>query len=231
MKKMATAQSAALRTLHAQSERYTGKFKTVACSKSTNDSMMRFLGFTADETINNPADTYTFSPGQRQKQPDFSKPIHITGRFAGKHKGGELIVKIMEALPDTYKIIPMQNIHPLQRPSFYQAMDIYLSLSTFEGCSMVLNEALATGLPIISCMSGLLEDVELITPYNLGIIYDRVLHTRDTYADTIIGYIHNIVENLQRGARYQGREFAEKHLNLPAWAEQWRKFLTVDLFI
>ena len=97
---------------------------------------------------------------------------------------------------------------------YFNAFDIFCLPSRGEGASLVVAEAMATGLPIVANEVGALP--ESITHGKTGFL------VHSSSAEEMAGYLARLAENpqLRKGLGEAGRAFAEKNMSIKACTRQ-----------
>ena len=81
-----------------------------------------------------------------------SKKFLAVGRFSRKHKGFDLLIQAFHLFATEYGLENRITIHPFTNyiQSYYSNAQVYVLSSRWEGFGLVLVEAMAHGLPIVS---------------------------------------------------------------------------------
>lgn len=180
----------------------------------------------------------TLSPGELSK--GTSKRFLAVGRFSRQHKGFDLLIdafhlfaqKNSEWMLDIvgegpeevlyrrkiaeYQLEKRILIHPFTNniQTYYSQAQVYVLSSRWEGFGLVLVEAMAHGLPIIS--SNLPTSLEIMGDF--GLYFPN-------------GNIEELAEKLHEATLLDWRKKSEeaitiaRHFNLSQIAEQWREML------
>jgi UDP-glucose:(heptosyl)LPS alpha-1,3-glucosyltransferase len=88
---------------------------------------------------------------------------------------------------------------------YYAAADVYLHPTYYDPCSLVVLEAIACGLPVITTVNN--GASELLTPGTHGYVMQNV-----TDLDGLVGYISRLMDAADRSeCSRRARELAEQH--------------------
>lgn len=180
----------------------------------------------------------TLTPGKPSE--GTSKRFLAVGRFSRKHKGFDLLIdafhlfaqKNSEWMLDIvgegpeekmyrqkiaeYQLEKSIQIHPFTNniQAYYSQAQVYVLSSRWEGFGLVIVEAMAHGLPVVS------SDL----PTSLEIMGDFGLYFRN-------GDIKELAEKLHEATQFDWKKKSEeafaiaRHFDLSQIADQWRKVL------
>jgi len=182
----------------------------VACAESCAHEYFQHHGYHADRIILNGLDTDRFFPLERQIRKDTLRPV-IVHHCADNRKGVEQIGAVAVELGDDFLVRPLDS-PPEAVADAMRCADMFLCLSVAEGCPCVVNEALATGLVMVSTDVGLYWRAEDAPP---GVRF-RWQDRGDA----------KLVANAVREAwkdrhRLNGRPWALRWLNLGLFAQKY----------
>ena len=150
----------------------------VACARWIADTFDRLYGNGAGHVIYHPVDTDRFD-GRLDN--GGSRLILHDARF--RHKGRDLIPDLAACFPD-WRFEPL-NCLPEEVPERMRGARVFLHLSSYEGNSIVCNEAMAMNLPCFFTRVGLMldedrpRDVCVIDP---GVALHNETRLRDEFA-------------------------------------------------
>jgi len=177
-------------------ERSSGKGRTViAVSRDTSEDIERFYGLRVARVIYNGRDLNVFRPRpspelsrRRFNLPESATLALFTGR-PGRHKGTDILDQVADALPEDIRVVAavpkdyvshprilkLVNLPRNQLPELYSCCDAFVFPSRWEGCSLSLIEALASGLPPVASRVGHMPEVAAEEPL-LDAVAPRGLH-------------------------------------------------------
>lgn len=182
-------------------QKWSGKYaQIISISTNVKEQVKKYFSYDSI-LIPNGIDTHMFSPGNKQKirkelKLSSNKPIIL---FVGSHtysKGFDIIKKIAQEMPENNFVCILNTENKEKLPEnidirnnqkyklmkkYYQAADIFLFPSRFEGCSYVLLEAMATGIPCVISDVGYSKDLKgrliregIIKSFNYKIYKEKI---------------------------------------------------------
>ena len=218
-----------IRTFNTKTE-FDDKLKEVGAIIATNDELYQ-IGVNNNKNthlIPNGIDLEKFKPREEGHLPFDGGKRHFTVGFAGNvhgkmcmnYKGYKFFVGATQTLFTEIKVIKYlfghNHIpHDEMPEKFYHQIDCLVLPSLGEGCSNVVVEALACGVPVLLTRVGYHGD-NLVDGINCLFIKRDI---RDI-VDKIRTLIYN--EDLRRLISYRGRKFAEGHHNIDFIAKKYR---------
>ena len=206
----------------------------VAVSPLVARQMQRILGADNVVTVNNGVDTAYFSPGEPPER-QAGDPFKLL--FVGKpslRKGYDIVAAIVGALGDKVEFISAGPEPPpgLPRPEgnypgkldkaalreAYRAADLLLFPSRMEGLSLAVAEAMACGVPVLTCEGSSMDE---FIPAGGGIVRP---------ADDIAGFVYEIECVMRDPAAHSTmrdltRAFAVDHLSEQRWVDGMEEVL------
>ncbi len=191
-------------------------------------------------TITNGVDTAEFHPGAAERA-RFGLPVDVplalfAGDLKSPRKNLETVLRALVDVPELHLAVagriegsasPAQaeslgvasRVHFIgfQRdmPALMRSVDLFAFPSRYEACSLVLLEALASGLPVVTASSA--GGAELITPDVGVVLEDSDDHRR--LADTLRALVTDPAERSAMGAR--ARAVAEHH----SWSGMAQRYI------
>lgn len=215
-------------------DRYAEDFKGVGAIIATNDQLAGFALRTNPNTtvIPNGVDLDHFKP--REGWPDKQQQPFVIG-FAGNidgqggpYKGwkffvGAQVKLAMEGVAAKSVLYRHSQIPHDEMPAeFYHKIDALILPSQGEGCSNVVTEALACGVPVISTKTGF--HGERLTDGENVLYIERDLETSSPQTtDQICDAVRRLMQEpeLYRRLAMKGREFAVEHHDVRQVAAQY----------
>lgn len=201
----------------------------VAVSPMVARQMKNILGAERVVTVNNGVDTVFFTPAAANgRQPD--EPFRLL--FVGKpslRKGFDIAARIIERLGDrvTFTCVGAEPTSDLPRPpglytgvldkaalrDAYRKADLLLFPSRMEGLSLAAAEAMACGLPLLTCEGSAMDE---FVPPDGGIVRPE---------SDIGGFVEEIecaISLPERHSRMRvlSREYAVEHLSEERWVRE-----------
>lgn len=201
----------------------------VAVSPMVARQMKRIFGAERVVTVNNGVDTDYFSPATaREKGP--GEPFRLL--FVGKpslRKGFDIVTRILERLGDKVQFTSAgaEPTADLPRPpgiytgmldraalrEAYRSADLLLFPSRMEGLSLAVAEAMACGLPILTCEGSAMDD---FVPPDSGIVRPE---------SDIEGFVDQIKDLMRDPARHANmrkisRGVAVERLSEKRWVRE-----------
>lgn len=214
-----------------------GARRVVCVSESTAAEVHRYYRLAETSVIPNGIDTATFAPRdqlaarERLGLPPNARYATFVGRFE-RSKGGQLALEA--AAPTGYELLiagPIGTEHDVQRGTrhlgvlpperladAYAAADCVLFPSRYEGCSLVVLEALACGRPLITTRVGWMNTLLRAVPE-----YDR-LCVQPTVED-VRERLLNLSEMDTAPMISAARAFVLENNSLDAYARHWQTLL------
>ncbi len=178
-----------VRVINARLDKKTGSGrKIIAVSDSTGREIEELYGLKVDAVIPNAVDLNTFSPVKDRKAikeslglpldsflilyvgpPDPRKGFDfIVNELAPMLDSSQRLVTTTRATDPSNKILQVGRVDPQKVVRYYQACDAMVMPSLYEGCSYVLIEALACGLPCVVASVGAARNLaknDTLSPY------------------------------------------------------------------
>jgi glycosyltransferase involved in cell wall biosynthesis len=182
----------------------------VACSDECAHEYFKHHGYHADRIIFNGLDTDRFFPSDRQILKDRTRPV-VLNHCVGPGKGGEQIGAVAAELGDEF-LVRTLNAPVEAVPEAMRTSDMFLCLSITEGCPGVVNEALATGLVVVSTDVALYWRAEGAPPGVRMRWQDR--GNPKVVADAVR-------EAWKNRMAFDGRRWALRWLGLGCFGQQW----------
>jgi hypothetical protein len=180
----------------------------VSCSEECAHEYFQRHGYHADRIIMGGLDTDRFFPSERQMLKDRARPV-VLHYCVGKGKGEDAIGPVTAELGDEFLVKKLDA--PVEAvPDAMRTADMFLCLSVSEGCPCVVNEALATGLVIVSTDVGLYWRAEDAPP---GVSFRW--QDRDD-AKLVASAVRAAWKDRRR---LDGRRWALRWLNLPLFGQ------------
>ena len=181
----------------------------VACSDETAHLGNGHMGVMADRVIFGAVDTDAFYPTARQTYKTTGRPV-ILHSAIDCNKGIEHIGRLESMLLADYELRRLDT-PPATVPDAMRSADMFLCLSVSEGWSLVVAEALATGLVVVSTDVGAYWRSDCPPGYRF-----RWQERGDP--DVVVKAIREAwaIRHL-----LNGRAWALRWLNLPAFGQKW----------
>ncbi len=104
--------------------------------------------------------------------------------------------------------------------ALYQQSDVACMPSLYEGCSNVIAEAMACGIPVLASRVG--DNVRLVQERRNGLLFDPM--SVDDMARAIVGFAELSVSERTRLGR-EGRRMAEELLSVEVFADRYAKLI------
>lgn len=230
-------------------ERRSGRNATnVAVSESVKKEVERYYGLTVPWVIENGVDLQRFvPPTEEEKQankerlgfdPDkavalyvgrmeWRKGIDRLNELVGLVKNSDLssAIEFCVVTPKIEKNFFSRNVRYVIGDNIgkvlqaYQAADVFVFPSRYEGCEYVTLEALATGLPVIGISTGAMQMIKQRDPV-LGryIVDDYSVEALQRKLENYLGLPREKRRELSRHARQYAEEWASLELFRQKWA-------------
>lgn len=200
----------------------------VAVSNSTAGELQQLYHQRVDAVIPNGVDTELFSPGDRAEararlglEPD-SRYALFVGRFEHR-KGADFLpdacrqadFKLLVAGPNPPpSAIALGVLRPAELRYAYRAADCVAFPTRYEGCSFVVLEALACGVPLITTPVGWMADFLRECP-----AYSRFV-VRPELEDLATALLA-VQPDDDAAALAQAREFVQRHNGMACFQQRW----------
>jgi glycosyltransferase involved in cell wall biosynthesis len=215
------------------SEAVAGLGATVVCvSDSTAREVRRYYRLRTDAVIPNGVDTAVFQPRSRSeaRQQLGLSPTARYCLFVGRlqhRKGSELLLPACRAAGFELLIAGARGAqgahhlgaldpHALARA--YSAADCVLFPTRYEACSLVVLEALAAGVPLLTTRVGWMPTLLRAVPEY------EALCVRAEHGD-IVARLRALGELDTPALATKARAWVAEHNSLERWAERWRVLL------
>lgn len=193
----------------------------IAVSRNSATECRKSYGVECRATIVNGVDLNIFHPPETKVKEFTVGFIEPQGKIQ-LAKYSNLIDKIKS----TFKTRTIKGSWPYEIAEEYQKCSAYLHLSRYEGCSYAVNEALASGLPVIATPVGLLGDYRtFLSTY--GISVGEVVPTITTTYEEVKEKILKIYHNYNN---YKPVEWCHRYCNYVQFAKEWRNYVTIYSF-
>ena len=204
--------------------------RLVAVSASVATDVKRHLPSSQVSVIVNGVDLVEFKPGPSERKtlglPDAVKLALFAGDLKSPRKNLETVLRALAMAPGLHlavagvhlgtpypklaqKLGIEERVHFLgfrrDMPALMRASDMFVFPSRYEACSLVLLEALASGLPVVTARSA--GGSELISE-EVGIVLDDG-DDREALADTMLALIADDERRMAMGR--DARRLAERH--------------------
>jgi len=186
----------------------------VGCSEWAAFYCHKHYGRHANRIIYGAVDLSKFKPGERQRRRDAARPV-VLHHCADPNKGRDVIDALATACGDAFEFRRL-NVPPDQVPDAMRESDMWLCLSAAEGLPTVVQEAIATGLAVVSTDVGVswqpCSDMgTLVMPWG---------------ARNSIGVVTDLRTAWESRAGRHPRLFAEQWYGLDLFAQKWAE--TID---
>ncbi len=184
----------------------------VACARWISDAFGRLHGNRAAHVIYHPVDLERFDG--RLENADSRLVLH-DGRFP--HKGSLVYPRLVEAFPE-FRFEPL-GCAPAEVPDRMRRAAAFVHLSSYEGNSIVCNEAMAMNLPCLFTRVGLALDGEPldIDSIQRGFVYGPFAPWR---AARLLDGVRQFLESL-RTRHYEPRRWVEANASLAVTRAHW----------
>lgn len=224
-----------VRFIYSYFERLAAKNAGVVISNSefTRGNVEKYFGINSS-VIYPPIDTRLFRPldkGQcRQKLnlPQNRKIVLFVGR-PGYSKGFDIMERTAKKMPELLflaitspkaeaenrNIIALGEIKHEELVYYYNAADVLLFPSRFEGFGFVPLEALACNTPVIANKTGVFHDFYRKNVPNTNIVDDYAVET----------YVSAINKAINTGKKADSRPFIEKNFSLDLFIQKYQEIL------
>jgi len=217
-------------------DRYAEDFRNVGAIIATNDQLAGFaLRVNPNITvIPNGVDLDRFRPGPTfPDRPERPFTIGFAGNIdgmGGPYKGWKYFVQAqvnlaIDGVQQKYVLYRHNQIpHDEMPEQFYHQIDALILPSQGEGCSNVVTEALACGVPVIMTKTGF--HGERLTDYENVVYITRDLETASPETtDQICHAVRRLMHEpeLYKRLAQKGREFAVEHHDVRQVAAQYDK--------
>jgi len=188
----------------------------VSVSINAAQECIRDYQFTCDTVIMNGIDLDIFCPPQVPPGAFVLGTIDPMGKCRITKFNG-----LIDRLKADFTIQNVQGDWPYAVAKEYQKCSAYLHLSRYEGCSYAVNEALATGLPIIATPTGLIGNYQaFLNEYKLP-IGEILTSVTPTYEE-----VKASVLKVQREySTYKPLEWCQKYCNFQLFKKEWTNYI------
>jgi len=189
----------------------------VAVSRNAAVESIKYYGVECKAVIMNGVDLDIFHPKKRVK--DFT-----VGFLEPKGKIQQArYSKLINAIKATFKTHTIKGIWPYGIAEEYRKCSVYVHLSRYEGCSYAVNEALASGLPVIGTPVGLFGDYQdFLNTYKISV--GEILSTKTPTYEEIKNKLLKIQSNYQN---YYPTEWCQAFCNLSLFDKEWKKYINL----
>jgi len=205
-------------------KRYFEDIKSVAAVIATNDALAT-VGRAANENVTvipNGVPLDHFKPGE--PNPNYDRPFTMgfagnTWGAGGTYKGWDAFVRASLELATSDDVKPKYLLHKHNQiphdampEQFYQLIDVLVLPSKGEGCSNVVSEALACGVPVVMTKVGF--HGERLTNGHDVLYIERDLTGPSAHTtEQIVTAIRRLIAepDLRKRLSINGRAFAEQH--------------------
>jgi len=231
-------------------ERRSGKFAVnVAVSESTKREIKRYYKLKVDAVIENAVDIKVFSPASHEEKPQLKQDLGLppdqpillyVGRMEYR-KGIDRFNKLASLMNNsssrtnfivlTPRVVPYyrkSSIHyiignnPEKIRMTYQAADVLLFPSRYEGYEFVTIEALASGLPVmgtaVGAMAMLKQREKILGEYILDSYNHRAMHM-------LIERYLSLSDGQRQALSERARHYAEKWASRDRFDYAWTKLI------
>ncbi|MGH2834303.1 MAG: glycosyltransferase family 4 protein [Solirubrobacteraceae bacterium] len=206
--------------------------RVVCVADTTAEEVRRYYRLSSTSVIPNGINTNTFAPrnqlAARERlglQPNARYAIFV-GRFE-YGKGSDLALQA--ARQAGYKLLMagptggpggqhLGVLGPDKLADAYAAADCVVFPTRYEGCSLVVLEALACGRPLLTTPVGWMHTLLRSVPEYQAFCIEPVI-------DDVAAKLQALDSLDTRGAVSKAREFVLEHNSLERYAESWRKLL------
>jgi hypothetical protein len=184
----------------------------VACARWISDTFARLHGNRAAHVIYHAVDLERFD-GRLDN--DGSRLVLHDGRF--RHKGSLVYPRLAQAFPD-YTFEPL-GCTPAEVPERMRRARAFMHLSSYEGNSIVCNEAMAMNLPCLFTRVGLALDGEPldIACMPRSFVYGPLAPFRSR---SLLHAVADFLKSLET-RRYEPRRWIEANASLSATRASW----------
>jgi glycosyltransferase involved in cell wall biosynthesis len=209
-----------------------GARRIVCVSERVGQEVRRYYRLRPDAVIPNGIDTKLFAPrelaGARERL-----GLAADGRYAlfvGRlehGKGSDLVLE--GARRGGYELLiagaggargarHLGVLDPQALADAYAASDCVLFPTRYEGCSLVILEALACGRPLLSTRVGWMDTLLRAVPRYASLCIEPAI-------EDIAGHLRELARHDTRALSTEARAFVLEHNGLEPWAERWRGLL------
>lgn len=226
--------------------RTVGPLGAIANSAGLRNTLLNHRIPVRTEVIPPPTDTLRFSPGDKHAAraalglPRDDKLVLFAGRWEFA-KGADRVSMLLSCLPPNWKVvlacpsvaswpwpsagnvIRLLDVPNLKMHMVYQAADVLIQPSRFEGYSLVVSEAQASGCPVITTNVG---HAPHLLSSTLNYVREGVISDPDNVAawrDALLRIIGS--EESQQDAAIQSRIFADQVVSYNAVRTRWGALL------
>ena len=188
----------------------------VAVSRNAAAESMKYYGVQCRATILNGVDLDIFYPS-RDKETEFTVGyLEPQGKIQLARYS-----KLIDKIKATFKTHAIKGSWPQDIAKEYRKCSVYLHFSRYEGCAYAVNEALASGLPVIGTPVGLFGDYsDFLQTYRLAV--GEILPTITPVYDEVKKRILKIHQNYNS---YFPREWCNKYCNQTQFMSEWRDYV------
>jgi glycosyltransferase involved in cell wall biosynthesis len=184
----------------------------LACARWISETFGRLYGNRAAHVVYHPVDLERFD-GRLDNAG--SRLVLHDGRFP--HKGSLVYPRLAEAFPD-FDFEPL-DCTPAEVPERMRRARAFMHLSSYEGNSIVCNEAMAMNLPCLFTRVGLALDGEPLDIECLprGLVYGPLAALR---TERLLRSVRRFLQSLDT-RRYEPRRWVEAHASLAVTRARW----------
>ncbi len=211
-----------------------GKCMT-AVSHFISEQMRMQWGFEVEAVIPNGVDIGVYHPRYGEKSvyvQDKPLIVHGVNDRANKNKGWDHIELLKEGLGDQTYIYSLDELYAQSRiwsdrndwdkPSLLAQADVVVHPSGYEGCSMFVAEAMASGVPIVAYDVGALYDLE---NDGFGMIMPLSSRSPEFTLNTVNTVLNLWTAEARAEAGCYAREMAERRHSLENFRARWREYI------
>ncbi|MBE3100951.1 MAG: glycosyltransferase, partial [Firmicutes bacterium] len=193
-----------------QKQQMQGK-RYVAVSRNAAIESIQYYGVSCEATILNGVDLDIFHPSKDVK--DFTVGfLEPQGKIQLARYG-----KLLDEIKTTFKTHVIKGTWPYKMAEEYRKCSVYLHLSRYEGCSYAVNEALASGLPVIGTPVGLFGDYQdFLSIYKIPV--GEILPTKVPMSDEVKKAITVVQRNY---SQYKPLEWCQKYCGYSQFEKEW----------